>query len=119
MVLSEQWRRWIEESLGLTKQIKILYNPCPSVNRREDLRKKQILFAGSIIHRKGYETLLRGFSKIAHRYPEWNLVFAGNGEIERGISIARELGIIEQTLFLGWVKGETKEKIFHNITLSI
>lgn len=117
LVLSEQWRRWIEDALGLTERIEILYNPCPTVNRREDLRKKQILFAGSIIRRKGYETLLRGFSKIVHKYPEWNLVFAGNGEIERAVSIAKDLGIMEQTQFLGWVRDEKKEKAFQESSI--
>lgn len=112
LVLSEQWKRWIYETLSLSEKIEVLYNPCPEVCRREDIRKKQILFAGSIIQRKGYETLIRAFGKIAYKYPEWKVVFAGNGEIENGKKIAIELGISQQITFLGWVNGVEKEKVF-------
>lgn len=117
LVLSEQWRRWIKEALGLTNKIEVQYNPCPIVNRREDKREKTILFAGSIIPRKGYETLLNGFAHIAHKYPEWKVVFAGNGEISNGRRIANELGIENQVCFLGWVYGEDKEQVFQEASI--
>lgn len=40
LVLSEQWRRWIKEALGLTKHIEVLYNPCTIVKKILYLRKK-------------------------------------------------------------------------------
>lgn len=39
LVLSEQWRRWIKDSLGLTKYIEVLYNPCTIVKKVLYLRK--------------------------------------------------------------------------------
>lgn len=117
LVLSEQWKRWIKSSLGLTEHIQVLYNPCPVVNRRDDIRKNIILFAGSIIPRKGYADLIKGFAKIAGKYPEWKIVFAGNGEIDNAKKIAKEQGIDKQTLFLGWVSGEDKEKIFQQASI--
>lgn len=74
LVLSRQWQRWINDALGLQDKIQVLYNPCPKVARRADLRKNHILFAGTIIPRKGYETLLRGFAIIADKYPQWTIV---------------------------------------------
>lgn len=117
LVLSEQWRRWIREALGLTDRIEIQYNPCPVVNRRNDIRKKNILFAGTLIPRKGYETLLRGFALIAHKYLDWIVVFAGNGEIERGKRIAKELNIADRVRFLGWVSGDDKDKVFQEASI--
>ena len=117
LVLSEQWKRWIKEALGLTKHIEILYNPCPIVNRRDDIREKSILFAGTIIPRKGYETLLRGFALIASKYPEWRITFAGNGEIENAQRIAKELKIEKQVEFLGWVSGNKKEQAFQKASI--
>lgn len=113
LVLSEQWRRWIKDSLDLTEKIEVQYNPCPIVNRRDDMRKKQILFAGSIIPRKGYEILLKGFACIAKRYPDWKIVFAGNGEIDNGKRTAKELDIEGQVNWLGWVSGYDKERVFN------
>lgn len=117
IVLSEQWRRWIKEALGLVERIMVLYNPCPVVNRRDDRRRKQVLFAGTVIPRKGYETLLRGFSKIARNNPSWRVVFAGNGEIGRARSLAESLGIGAQVEFLGWVSGDEKEKAFQESSI--
>ena len=117
LVLSEQWKRWIKEALGLTEHIKVLYNPCPQVNRRDDCREKNILFAGTIIQRKGYSDLIMAFAKIANKYPSWKLIFAGNGEIEKAKNLAKEKGIENQTIFLGWVSGMVKEKTFQSASI--
>ena len=117
LVLSEQWRRWVKLALNLDNHIEVLYNPCPVVNRREDLRKKHILFAGTIIPRKGYETLIRSFAKIASKNPDWKVVFAGNGEIEDAMKIVEDCGIENQVKFLGWVAGEDKERAFQEASI--
>lgn len=117
LVLSEQWRKWIREALGLNENIDVLYNPCPTVQRREDIREKSILFAGTIIPRKGYETLLKGFAQIASRHPDWRIMFAGNGEIENAERLAKELQIENQVEFLGWVSGEKKELAFQKASI--
>ncbi len=113
LVLSEQWRRWIKEALGCEERIEVLYNPCPDVKRNTEIKRKQILFAGSIILRKGYDVLLEGFSKIAAKYPDWKIVFAGNGEIKQGQFMASSLGILQQTEWIGWVTGADKDKVFN------
>ena len=115
--MSEQWRRWIKEALGLTEHIEVLYNPCPIVNHRTDLRKKNILFAGTIIPRKGYADLIKGFAPIAPKHPDWKITFAGNGEIERAKEIAKEVHIENQVIFLGWVNGKEKEKAFQEASI--
>lgn len=74
--------KWIKEALGITEHVKVLYNPCPKVNRRDDIRENSILFAGTIIPRKGYADLIKAFAQIAPKYPEWKVILAGNGEID-------------------------------------
>lgn len=54
--------------------------------------------------------MIKAFAKIAPRYLDWEIVFAGNGEIENGIKLAKELGIELQTKFLGWINGKDKDK---------
>lgn len=117
LVLSEQWRCWIKMALGLSNHIEVLYNPCPIVNRRDDLRKNHILFAGSIISRKGYETLIRGFAKIAQEHSDWKVIFAGNGEIANAMKIVECCGIQDQVEFLGWVTDKDKEKVFQEASV--
>lgn len=117
LVLSEQWRCWIKMALGLSNHIEVLYNPCPIVNRRDDLRKNHILFAGTIISRKGYETLIRGFARIAQEHSDWKVIFAGNGEIANAMKIVECCGIQNQVEFLGWVTDKDKEKVFQEASI--
>jgi len=118
LVLSEQWKRWIEEKIQAQNNIRILYNPCPVVNRHDWEKKKNlILFAGSIIKRKGYDTLLKSFSMISSKHPNWKIIFAGNGEIEHGKQLAKKLNILDKTIWLGWVEGTDKERIFNEASI--
>lgn len=117
LVLSEQWRRWIKEALGLTEHIEVLYNPSPIVERKPELKQNEILFAGTVIPRKGYADLIRGFAKIASNHLDWKVVIAGNGEIDKAKAIAKECGIENQVVFLGWVNGPAKDLAFQRASI--
>jgi glycosyltransferase involved in cell wall biosynthesis len=112
LVLSNHVKLWIEQNFG-TFDIKVIYNPCNNVKKDNNAcRKKEILFAGILNHNKGYADLIRAFALISEKHPDWTLVFAGNGEIEQARMLARKLCIDKQTIFLGWIKGEEKDKVF-------
>ena len=127
LVLSEQWKRWLKDSLGegpWMEKMEVLYNPCPLVHRYEGIKKKQILYAGTLLRRKGYDVLLKAFGKIAKSYPDWKLAFAGNpylkegiNELEDGKEIAKQLGIESQIEWLGWVSGDEKERVFNESSI--
>lgn len=117
LVLSEHWKSILQNKLQITTKIDILYNPCPKINRQNDIRKKQILFAGTIIPRKGNETLLKGFALIASKYPKWKIIFAGNGETDKAQNIAKNLSIAEQVTFTGWISGKEKETVFQESSI--
>lgn len=120
IVLSEYWRKALVEECEIPYgKIKVLYNPCKMVpkNDREKENNNEILFAGTLNHRKGYDDMIKAFAKIAHKYPEWKIVFAGNGEIEYGKKLSFNLGISSQTVFLGWISGNDKDKAFRRATI--
>lgn len=119
LVLSPSIKIKVEEYIGNKHQLKVLYNPCPTIKEITPFaaRKKEILFAGTLNKNKGYYDLIRGFAKIASKHPDWKLVFAGNGEVEQAISIAKELGIESQCEFLGWVGGEKKNSVFRRASI--
>ena len=125
LVLSPQWIRWINEAFPNNNfKMKVLYNPCPEVNRIKVEKKNQILYAGTILKRKGYDILIRAFAKIAGKYPEWKLVFAGNpafrdgyDEMEDGKCIAKNLGISSRIEWIGWINGEKKEEVFNESSI--
>lgn len=113
IALSPQWARWINDAIPNNRyDIRIVWNPCPTVKRDISKKKKHILFAGSIIKRKGYDILIKAFSQIAKSFPDWQLIFAGNGEINEGKSLSNKLKINSQVQWLGWVNGKAKETAF-------
>lgn len=114
LVLSHVTEKVIKRLLnGKVANIKVLYNPVISVPSMRNIpQKPYILFAGTLNHNKGYRDLIISFAKIANNHSAWKVVFAGNGEIDEGKQLAKELGVDAQTLFLGWVNGEAKDNIF-------
>lgn len=126
VVLSEYWKREVLKELPGAK-VQVIYNPCLAhVNelavgcidyKGVPPKKHAILYAGTVNQRKGYADMVKAFAQIAHRHPDWMIVFAGNGEIERGKRLAEELGIANQVKWLGWVAGEDKDKAFREATV--
>lgn len=113
LLLSENLLHMVEEHTGKGHDYRVCYNPCPQIRKEPILqKKKQILFSGTLYAGKGYQDLIRAFAKIAKKNPDWKVVFAGNGEVEKGKAISKELGIANQVEFLGWVSGEQKDKAF-------
>ena len=120
VVLSPTWEKIINHAyLDRNYNIKVLWNPCPKVSISSIPKKKQILYAGTLVKRKGYDILLRAFGKIACNHQDWSVAFAGNpylldgiNELEHGKQIASTLGISDQVKWLGWVGEEKKNKVF-------
>jgi len=113
IVLSEGLKQKIVERVGPSEKLKVVYNPCPIITRTTQYEKKnQILFSGTLYERKGYRDLIRAFAKVAEKHNDWKVVLAGNGEEEEAKALAKELGIAEQVVLLGWVNGEEKHIAF-------
>lgn len=119
LVLSPSIKRKVEEYIGSSHRVEVLYNPCPTIDTITPFskREKEILFAGTLNSNKGYSDLIKGFARIAKKYPEWKVVFAGNGEVEKAKSLACSLGIESQCVFLGWVNGEQKDTAFRRASV--
>lgn len=117
IVLSKMWEDIVRNTFNINN-VTVLYNPCSVIsNKTSYTKQKQILYAGTLCARKGYADLLKAFAKIAHTHKEWKLVFAGNGEIEEGKMMAKNLGIEQQCIFLGWISGEEKDKAFKEASI--
>lgn len=118
LVLSKYWKDEIEKTFGCGENVKVLYNPCTAeISTKRYNVKKQILYAGTLNARKGYKDLIKAFAKIAERHRDWSIVFAGNGEIEQAKSLAMSLGIGAQTILLGWVRDDEKDKAFKECSI--
>lgn len=118
IVLSNLWRDYVNEVFHLEHKVKVVYNPCTTdISDKQYSKRKQILYAGTINARKGYADMIKAFALIAKEYPDWQIVFAGNGEIDQGKALAEKLGITKQTIFLGWINGESKDKAFKEASI--
>lgn len=118
IVLSGMWKEYVNEVFHLSDKIRVLYNPCTAeVSDKRYSKKKQILYAGTLNGRKGYNDLIKAFALISNDFIDWKILFAGNGEIEQGKDMSKRLGIEKQIVFLGWVNGEVKDKFFKEATI--
>lgn len=118
IVLSNYWKREVNDVCNLGDKVSVIYNPCPEVSYNGQIGKeKNILYAGALNHRKGYADLIKAFARIAYIYPDWNLVLAGDGEIGEGKRLSIELGIEKQVIFLGWVSGANKDDAYKKASI--
>lgn len=121
LVLSNEWKRLLIEQFDINKNIEILYNPCPKAisiladNTKENNR--YILFAGTLIERKGYKTLITAFSKIAGNFPQWRLQLAGNGEIEIAKALIKQYNTESQIFLKGWLPKEEMNDLYREASI--
>ena len=99
------------------ENVHVIYNPCISVkNAAYTDENRMILYAGRLDQNKGYDILLKAFAQIAKKYPDWKIIFAGNGEVSKASQIATDAQITNQVEFKGWVSGTEKEQLFRKAT---
>ena len=113
ILLSESLKKKIEEHIGESDKLQVIFNPCPiNIDNIRYDKQNNILFSGTLYEGKGYKDLIRAFAKVAPQHPDWKVVLAGNGEEVQARALAEELEITGQVEILGWVSGEQKHKAF-------
>ena len=97
--------------------MEFLYNPVPENNapRRDNAEtSKYFLFAAFFNINKGYDILLKAFSQVVKKYPDWRLVMCGVGNVEEVKSFITENGVGNNVELPGWVDGKERESYFNN-----
>lgn len=119
IVLSKSIRNFIASKINKSDNIIVVYNPSPSNIEipPNNTRSNTILFAATLYKEKGYLDLIEAFAQIAHKYPEWQLILAGNGSQDEGINKSISLGIKDRVQFAGWIKGADKDSIFRSASI--
>jgi glycosyltransferase involved in cell wall biosynthesis len=118
IVLAENIKKSLQNKYNF-KKITVVYNPCPEVtiDTISRLKKKEILFAATLYHIKGYADLIAAFALIALKFPEWKIIFAGNGELDKAKRIVESLKIGNQVCFNGWVFEDEKVQLFSSASI--
>jgi glycosyltransferase involved in cell wall biosynthesis len=121
IVLSPYWKHELVRAYPTNSlQTEVVFNPSVGVSVNGNTyseKKKYILFAGTVNKRKGYVDLITAFSVVVKNHPQWRLIFAGNGDIDRGVALADELHIRQHVTFRGWISGREKEKLFRESSI--
>jgi glycosyltransferase involved in cell wall biosynthesis len=96
--LTEETARWIEINCPGSK-VTVIPNPVPwpldsyePQLRPDDVvlsSKKVLLAMGRLAPQKGFDLLLDAFSSLSDRFPEWDLVIAGEGPEHPGLEAQR------------------------------
>lgn len=115
IVLSEEWKEYLETLIEEKNKITIIYN---AIIIPKDFQKKldtqKFLFLGKIGNRKGIFDLLDVFENVIKKYPNAHLYVGGDGEVNKLKEIINDKKINKNVTYIGWVSGEEKEKYLKN-----
>lgn len=68
---------------GKKQNLVVIPNPLSfQTDKKSALENKKIIAVGRLIAQKGFDLLIEAFSKIAKKFPEWNLLIIGEGQDE-------------------------------------
>lgn len=121
IVLGAGWRDWLVNDLKIpASKIEIVNNGVPVEIRPRNFaadaagtpasKPVTMLFLGNLLERKGVTDLLRAIAALPAGVPEWRLVLAGGGDVDRYKALATELGLGERASFVGWVDQQGARK---------
>lgn len=101
----------IQECFNYLKPEKkmVIYNPTDIrlTNEKCDIKieGKNFFTMGRLVNIKGFDILIKAFSKISDRYPDWKLNILGEGPEEHNLRmLVKEHNLEERILFHGFVK---------------
>jgi glycosyltransferase involved in cell wall biosynthesis len=114
IVLSESWKTFYIENLGLKpEQVVVFYNPVKvpdEVPQRSLSEKVNLLFLGRIGQRKGAFDLIKAFSllPIEHKTRS-SLIMAGDGDIEQASNLIKTLHLENYIKLAGWIGSDKRD----------
>lgn len=118
LMLAERIKESVARHTGRSDNLEVCYNPCPLLKPTDGIhRKKYILYSGTIGKNKGYHVLIESFAKIADRFPEWHIMMAGVGEIDKAYALIKSHKLESRVHLLGWVDGEKKDLLFREASI--
>lgn len=90
VVLTEEDKRAWKELDNVT----VVYNPLPFATARQStLAAKRVVAVGRYTYQKGFDLLLRAWSRVEKECPEWQLAIYGSGDRGPYERLARELNL--------------------------
>ncbi len=107
VVLGDFWRRFMIEEFGSeARRVTVLHNAVPGPQAtplRPADRPVRILFLGRLIRLKGIHVLLEALAAQECRNRAWELVIAGDGDLDTYRRQVETLGLADRVTFTGWL----------------
>jgi glycosyltransferase involved in cell wall biosynthesis len=110
------WQNYYLSNLGLDEE-KLFIVPNPTVlpekiPNREYRNEVNFVFCGRIGQRKGAFDLINAFSKMPNSARQnAKLILAGDGEIDRGMELVKQLDLTNKITFLGWINEQKRDEL--------
>jgi GalNAc-alpha-(1->4)-GalNAc-alpha-(1->3)-diNAcBac-PP-undecaprenol alpha-1,4-N-acetyl-D-galactosaminyltransferase len=92
----------------------VIYNPLATVEdgsntvdlpQGADPEKKWIIAMGRLTYQKGFDILLPAFHQIINKYPNWQLIILGEGQLRSELEhLKDDLGLSHQVILPGVIK---------------
>lgn len=119
LLLAHKWEQLFKELYSdVQKPTDVLYNACEIVPAIPfEQKKKHIIFAGTIHDNKAPDLLLKAWSQLKDKYPDWRISFMGSGNIAKYNQMAEELNISNCVEFTGYIVGDSKKQKFHDASI--
>lgn len=116
VVLADVLRKIMKEHYNIDTIV--LYNPIDEQPVRNNNNiEKNIFFAAYFTPNKGYETLLKAFRDVATSYPDWRLILAGSGEIEKARTIIKQYDIEKSVIMHNWLNKKQMAKLYNTTAI--
>jgi glycosyltransferase involved in cell wall biosynthesis len=131
IALSKRWKRFLFEEVRPDLQVEVVSNTidllfAQAIEQGIDISQRQekdILFLGSLGHRKGVFDILEAIPLVCDKHPDARFLFAGEEEIRGEKShidqVRREKQLGDNIQFLGMVTGREKLELFQRCMIYI
>lgn len=120
ITLSEEWADFYGKNICTPEKVVVVHNAVIIPDYiKADYSNHNILFLGRLGKRKGIYDLLEVIPEILKVVPDSMFYLGGDGDIEQCKYIAINKGFTDHVKFLGWVRGDNKEKYFKNCSIFV
>lgn len=119
ILLAEQWERLFKSKYAdINVPTAVLHNACEvaaPITMAE--KEKSIIMAAYFNANKAPDLLLKAWTKLKYKYPEWKITMMGNGEVKRFRQMSHDMGLDDCVSFPGYVTGAEKENYWRKASI--
>ena len=118
VVLADIWKKELYNHFKDAHDVEVIYNPAPDIDINNSLlRENMVLFAAYLVPNKGYDVVIRAFNQARIIHPDWQLLIAGAGEIEKASALIKELSADNYMRVIGWQSPEQIAQLYQRASI--